>query len=150
RDEGVVRAGPHSPSRRRARRLQFGEVMNRVLACLCLLLFAWTAARAETADEFAKRLQKLGYYVVKKADRYAEVRVGSNYSFTAEDYKNLALFPELESLSLQATDEGLTEIAKLTRLKTLSLRNSKVTAEGLKKLAKLDGLTELDLSLIPL
>jgi Leucine-rich repeat (LRR) protein len=123
--------------------------MYRVLASLCLLLFGWTAAHAETADEFARRLQKAGYYVTKKDNQYTEVREGSNYTFTAEDYRNLSLFPDLESLSLSATDEGLTEIARRTRLKTLGLRNATVTAAGLKKLATLDRLEVLDLWRVP-
>ena len=104
--------------------------MNRVLTSLVFLLVGWTAARAATAEDFAKHLQKQGYIVVKKGDRTTEVRVGSNYQFTPEDYQNLSLFSDLEFLALPATDEGLAEVARLTKLKTLSLRGTRPPARG--------------------
>lgn len=61
----------------------------------------------------------------------------------------LASFPKLEALSLAAsrsvTDTGLAHIEKLTALKSLDLRGTKIGDAGLAKLAPLIALEQLDL-----
>ena len=92
-------------------------------------------------------------------DQVIEVRLdrtrGIDPLFTVDalqesDLQKLQVLPQLKSLTLEArnalSDEGLAHLGKLTKLRTLNLRRTRIRGPGLVHLRNLDDLQELDLS----
>jgi hypothetical protein len=122
------------------------------VGALIVVLAASGVTRADEAEAI-KALKKLGatfLYVDNKPGNPVRTVYLPGPKVTDASLKELKAFEQLQMLKLDSakniTDEGVKELASLTKLEDLGLGSTQVTDAGLKHLAELKELKALSLS----